>query len=492
MTLEATLTNRRAVRTETIALQLAILVFLPMRLYFDLKVDLTSDEAYYWMWGQRPGWSYFEHPPLDAWLLGIAAAIGGWHPFVARAMTWLTLAGVLLIFRDWSRKLAPEAPALWFWRTAAVYLASPVFFVFTTAAFHDHLLVFLCLLAIHCFVLFTRQVELDEPRAPRWLYAAAIALGLAVLTKYNAVFVGFGFAGAFLLRPKLRAWLGTPHPWLAALIAVAMQAPVFYWNLTEGFASYKFHLDERWAGAAGPSDLWRPVIFVALTIATLSPFLVWPLLRLLRERALPGFEDWTRTVAMATFTISTLVLLVVSVVLDAFFYWNIVAFIGLLPLLTRFTNRWLRIGHIVYGFVVCGAALWNFAGLPFSSYDRISAVNYGWATIADHFRAAEAANPTDMIGSTRLATTSQLGFALHTTDVVKLSIDHSQYDYWQHPESWAGRSALVLVDQGASAAELSWLQTHFTALTVVDHFPIVQLGHQIYQWRIFRGDGFKP
>ena len=492
MTGEAIATDRQGARGEIIALQLVILVFLAMRLYFDLAVDLTSDEAYYWIWGQRPGWSYFEHPPLDAWLLGIAAAIGGWHPFTARAMTWLTLAGVLLIFRNWSRRLAPEDPPLWFWRTAAIYIASPVFFVFTTAAFHDHLLVFLCLLAVHCFVLFTQKVELDQPGAARWLYAAAVTLGLAVLTKYNGVFVGFGFAGALVLRPKLRAWLGTPHPWLAAFIAVAMQAPVFYWNLTEGFASYKFHLDERWAGAAGVVDFSRPAVFVLLTIVTFSPFLIWPMLQWLRERPRPGFEDWTKTVAVATLAISTLVLLIVSVFDNALFYWNIVAFVPVLPLLTRFTGRWLRIGHIAYGFVICAAALWNFAGLPFSSYDRISAVNYGWTTIAEHSRAAEAANPTDMIGSTRLATTSQLGFALHTADVVKLSIDHSQYDYWQHPENWAGKSALVLVDQGASPAELSWLQQHFATLDVVDQFEISALGHPIYRWRIFRAGGFKP
>src|SRR4051812_32722020 len=67
-----------ASRTEILALQLVVVMFLAMRLTFDLRVDLTGDEAYYWLWGQRPGWSYLDHPPLDAWLLGLAARIGGW------------------------------------------------------------------------------------------------------------------------------------------------------------------------------------------------------------------------------------------------------------------------------------------------------------------------------------------------------------------------------------------------------------------------------
>ena len=28
----------------------------------------TADEAYYWLWGQHLDWSYYDHPPLAAWL----------------------------------------------------------------------------------------------------------------------------------------------------------------------------------------------------------------------------------------------------------------------------------------------------------------------------------------------------------------------------------------------------------------------------------------
>ena len=492
MTNEPLIARGRFAPIEIVALQFAVLVFLAMRIYFDLKVDLTSDEAYYWIWGQRPGWSYFDHPPLNAWLLGIAASIGGWHPLTARAMTWLTLGGVMLIFRDWSRRLVPQDPSLWFWRTAALYLGSPVFFVFTTPAFHDHLLVFLSLLATHLFVVFTQSAENNEPGATRWLYCASIALGLAVLTKYNGLFVGFGFAGAFLVNPTLRQRLRTPHPWLAALTAVAMQAPVFYWNIAEGFASYRFHLEDRWGQNAGAFDLSRPAIFLGFTVLTFSPFLIWPMARFLRAPARSGFEASVKTVAVATFLASTTVLIIVSAFLNAFFYWNIVALVAVLPLVTRFTNVWLRAGHIFYGLAVGSAALWNFSGLPISSYDRISAVNYDWATIVTHVRAAEAANPTDMIGGTRLSTTSQLGFALRSTDVVELSADHTQYDYWQEPATWSGRSALVLVDQAADRSELEWLRRHFSSIQMVDEFPIIQLGHQIYRWRIYRCAGFVP
>src|SRR3982751_342128 len=108
MGLETPARARRGVRSEIVALQLVVAIFLALRLYFDLNADLFGDEAYYWMWGQHLSWSYFDHPPLHAWLLALVSVVAGWHPLSVRLLTWLTLAGVFVIFRDWAKRLAPE------------------------------------------------------------------------------------------------------------------------------------------------------------------------------------------------------------------------------------------------------------------------------------------------------------------------------------------------------------------------------------------------
>ena len=51
-------------RVEILALQGVVAIFLGLRLYANLNMDLLGDEAYYWMWGQHLSWSYFDHPPL--------------------------------------------------------------------------------------------------------------------------------------------------------------------------------------------------------------------------------------------------------------------------------------------------------------------------------------------------------------------------------------------------------------------------------------------
>lgn len=497
MTVDAALPARRTIRGEIVALQVLTGIFLALRLYFDGAADLFGDEAYYWLWGQHLDWSYFDHPPLHAWMLRLVDVIFGQHPLSVRILTWFTLAGVLAIFWDWSKRLAPADPLLWFWRTTAIYLASLIFFGMTMVAYNDHLLVFLSLLAMHCFLIFAERQETGQPGALPWLYLAALTLGLAALTKYNGAFVGVGFAAMFLLRSKLRPVLATPHPWLAAMLALATQVPVIYWNAVRGMASFRFHFDERWGGDAGHVHLVHPLGFLALLIIGWSPFLIWPLLRLAFDRTVAGFADRARTLTLSIFVFSTLTLLAISLIIDAFFYWNIVALIGLMPLLTRYLGSPVLRGlHLAYGLVCAVLLVVNFTVLPISQFrgatDFGSAINFGWSEVRDHMLAAKTASPADTVGAPRYSTTSQVAVALGAEAVRYVTEERSQYSYWMAGKDLAGKSALILVDDHDAARQIKELQPHFDKLTQVDRFPIVRLGQTIYRWRIYRGDGFHP
>jgi 4-amino-4-deoxy-L-arabinose transferase-like glycosyltransferase len=479
-----------AVRRDLLPLQFVVAILLGLRLYYHLTADVLGDEAYYYLWGQHLSWSYFDHPPLHAILIRIISTL---LPGVLglRTLMWLTLAGMLAIFWSWSKRLAPDDPQRWFWGATAIYLASPLFFGFTLIAYHDHLLILCCLATIHCFALFV------ESRALRWLYLAAIALGLATLTKYSGVLLGFGFVAAFIVRKDLRPLLLTPHPYLAALLAAAMQAPVIYWNLTEGMASFRFHLDSRWNGEAGEIHWWHPIRFLLLSVGMWSPFLIWPTIRMIRGRIGAGaFESAARTVALATLAVSTVVLLVVAVYLDAFFYWSIVGLVGVTALLASYTRRialWL---HLIFGLVCAALIVVNFAVIPIAAIqggrDAGSAVNYGWPEIVTHIRAAAAANPTSLIGATGYSSSAQLSFALNDLNAIDFSPFQSQFSYWFDPRSWAGKSGLVLVGENDRPDEIDYISHHFASWTRVDQFDVSRFGRPLYTWRIFKGEGWQP
>jgi len=482
-------------RPEILALQGLVAIFVGLRLYSNLTADLLGDEAYYWLWGQHLSWSYFDHPPLHAWLLRGVEALLGWHKFNVRLLTWVTLAVVLAVFWQWARRLAPEDPHLWFWRGAAIYLATPMFFALTSVAYHDHLVVALMLVAAHCFVLFVERYESGTPGWPKWLFAAAFVAGLAALAKYSAVFLVLGFGATILLRPGLRALLRTPFPWLAALLALALQTPVIWWNLVENGASFRYHFSGRWGGDVGGLHWEHLLIFAAQTLLFGSPFLVWPIVRLVRSRPTGGLASAATTVATSTFLISAVTLLLVSLFMNALFYWNIPGLAVLMLLLPGvMTNRWLRGAHLAHGLLWAVLVTINYAVMPLGTLlqrqDNGASINYDWPLIAEHVTAAR--QPGDAIAATHYSTASQLAFQLGTSDVLELSPAPSQYDYWQDIGALTGKSAVILVDLEDRTKLMNYLEQHFETLTEIDRFTIRRFDRYLYDWRIVRGEGFTP
>lgn len=471
--------------------QAAFAILLLIKIYLEFAAAPVGDEAYYWMWGQKLAWSYFDHPPLHAWLLRLMDLLFGWNLFALRALTWLTFGGTLWIFWDWARRLKPDDPQAWFWPSAAIYLASPLFFLMSSIAFHDHLLIFLCIATAHLFLVFAEKYEATG-KASGWLYAAAAALGLATLTKYNGALLGIGIALFFVVHKPLRPLWRSPHLYLAALLAIAIQAPVFWWNITEGFASYKFHLSERWGG-----DLfrWHPaniLEFLGLALVFVSPFLFPAIVGLLRRPLGTPFGDRARTLAICVFAVSSLVMLFLSMFIEIFFYWNIVAFLLLMPLLAGWMRRrWVFALHMLYGLVFALGVTLDFAIIPIGNLtggnDWTIASTFNWPETAAHVKTQMAAHPVGFVAATRYTTAAQLGFAMQDADVTALSSRHDQYDYWFDPAAHKGEDAIIVSDPQLGLREVSG---RFDSITPLETVPFSRFGKTIYAPTIYLGTNF--
>ena len=468
----------------------AVASLLLIKAWMTAMAPPVGDEAYYWMWGQKLGWSYLDHPPLHAWLLG-AMSLFGWNVISLRALTWMTLAGTLWIFWLWARRLKPDDPGAWWWPSAAIYLATPLFFTMTWLAFHDHLLIFLCLASAHCFLLFAEKWE-AERGGLRWLYGAAALLGLAVLTKYNAVLLGVGVAVFFIAYRPLRSAWRSPHLYLAALLAVAMQAPVIWWNLTEGFASVNFHLSERWGGSLGRLRPVNVLTFLALALIFVSPFLFPAIVGMVRRPLGQAFADRARYLALSVLAVSSLALLALSLFAEVYFYWNIVAFLLLMPLVAGWVRRrWMMVAQLVYGLVFALLSLVNFTLAPVTNLlggnDWTVASIYGWPEVAARIEQLEREHEVGFVAAARYTTAAQLGFALHDADVIALADRHDQYDYWFDPGAHLGETALVVTDPQIKTGQI---EPYFDRLQSLETVAFERFGKVIYRARIYLGTNF--
>ena len=220
----------------------AILVaFTLARVGFALTLGLGVDEAYTLVVSRPLQLSYFDHPPLHQWIAHYSALVLGEGalarlPFVA-----------LFAFSSWllfvlARRLYGAKAGL----IALVALnATPFFFASAGSWIVPDGALVAALLGAAIFIARIALVEEGPPAATRpaplsdWL-SLGLCFGLAGLSKYSALLSALGAAVFLLTQPKSRADFGTPKPYLAALVALVVAAPVLLWNAENHWVSFAF------------------------------------------------------------------------------------------------------------------------------------------------------------------------------------------------------------------------------------------------------------
>src|SRR4051812_18757947 len=251
------------------ALPLAVLVIALtiIRLSVAAVIPLAPDEAYYWVWSRAPAPGYVDHPPMVAlWiqagtaltgqtalgvrLLGpLSAALASWLLYdAARTLFPGSRAGVMavlllnatLLLGVGSVIMTPDTPLLVFW-TATLWAAS----------------------------------RLAVGGSGKWWLAAGLFGGLALDSKYTALFLWIGIGLWVLLVPAMRPWLRRWQPWAACLLGLALFAPVLAWNAAHGWAGFL-----RQGGRVADWQPMRALGFVAELVGSqlgLATPLVWVL-----------------------------------------------------------------------------------------------------------------------------------------------------------------------------------------------------------------------
>ena len=219
--------------------QAAVLLAMAVLINFayNATLPLHFDEAYYWVWSQHLQGSYFDHPPMIAYLI--------------RAATFLGHA-------EWQIRLAPLFCATltgWgIWRLAGemyghqvacralvIFLLSPLAQIDFTLATPDAPLI-LCWTAV---VFFAYKAMLEGNHS--YYILLGLAGGFALLSKYTAVLI----LPAFLLflcfssrRSELKGW----GPYAAIGLTFVIFLPVILWNANHDWASFQFQLNHGMDG----------------------------------------------------------------------------------------------------------------------------------------------------------------------------------------------------------------------------------------------------
>jgi hypothetical protein len=228
-------TNHRALATWW------VVVVTLVRLVCLASLPLGNGEAYYYSWSRFLSWSYYDHPPLVAWMARATTALGTSSAAVHLGPILTSGAFGLLFYRLAERLFRP--------RTA--------FFA----------LILVTALPVFLFSSFVLNPE--APLAPLWVgfllvlegmrkrdgwhrpVLAGALLGFAFLAKYTAVLLVPATLLYVACSAPTRRWLRRPSFYAGGAVAFVIALPVLLWNDARGWPSVRLHLVER-ASAALP------------------------------------------------------------------------------------------------------------------------------------------------------------------------------------------------------------------------------------------------
>ncbi|MBF0268382.1 MAG: glycosyltransferase family 39 protein [Alphaproteobacteria bacterium] len=340
-------------------------------------LNLSFDEAQYWLWSLSPDWGYYSKPPFVAWSIALAQGVCGEGEACIRMPSSVAYAiGSVFVFlaarHQWGNQVA-------FWSGLA-FLTLPGVAYSSMLVTTDPPLLMFWAMALYAVV---RAQDSDRPIG--WWALLGVAMGLGLLSKYAMILFALSLALYLGFTSQARQQAGWRGPALAGLLALLLYLPNFFWNAANGFASYLHTKDN--ANLAGP--LFHPekmAEFVGSQFAVFGPLLFASLLVFLILVKTSAKDARLRLLAFLTLPI-LLLMIVESLLSRANANWAAPSYVAGSVLVTAWLAQKNRLGLVRLSVVLhmtLATLVYNYEqalsllGLPLDAKTDIAKRLKGW------------------------------------------------------------------------------------------------------------------
>ncbi|AUR52251.1 ArnT family glycosyltransferase [Aquella oligotrophica] len=241
---------------------LVFILIVFMHLLFNQSLQLHYDEAYYWVWSKNLALSYYDHPPMIAYLIRLTTLFSDKEFFVRLAAVLCSTTTVIMMYKTALRMFGQKAADV----TVLLALAWPIlegtFFITTI----DSPLLMFWSITLYCVVRGFIENEL------KFVYLAGLFLGCSLLSKYTAILILPGILIYLILAAKKRNKLWNINTYLALLMAIVVFSPVIIWNAGHDWVSFAFQFKH---GIASDKSLNFASFgdYIGSTIGAANPFI---------------------------------------------------------------------------------------------------------------------------------------------------------------------------------------------------------------------------
>jgi hypothetical protein len=454
-----------------------IAVLFVLKCFVGARTELDSIEAYHWLYAQYPALGYYDHPGMIGWMIWLSTAIFGDStlgvrlvPFLGSALaTWFVfLAG---------RRLYDERAG----RLAAILFAV----AFGTLKFGSFATPDAPLLLFWMATLWALSHALTGGRTAWWL-ASGLFLGLALLSKYMAIFLPVGVLLFLLVSREHRTWLLRKEPYLAALVALAVFSPTLVWNAQNEWQSLAYQGAGRLANPRPFTGKYLGEVVIAQLVHLTPLAALWGWGAGLGSLFRRGVAWADRFVACAAMPL-LLFFLAASLFRSVRGHWTIAGGATLFLLVGATAARGRKPWHAIH---------LGMAGLLFAAVLAVAGIYTGDAPTPWRDLAREALErKPDFIIAQDYHVAAQLAYharPVKAVDFTSVGRGGKSFKLWWNPSGHEGRDAVIVWSKSGYPVDVEKVREHFEEVGSPEDETVRRFHDDREDFILVRARGYKP
>lgn len=371
-----------------------ILLFTILRLILSLMMGLMPQDAYYYYYSTHLSLSYFDHPPMIAYMLKFFTLLLGKSVVTLHLADFIVTSLTLFIFYRFLQGILRGEDL----RKAFILIATtPLITVLSINSTPDVPLLFFWALS-----LLVIQRAIKSNKTFNWILSG-ILVGLTFDSKYTGLFAWGGVVLFFLLSKNHRKKILSFQFLLFTLFFVITSLPVVIWNIDNHFISFKYQSTQR--AASIDSFHFKPLLFLGSFGSQLM--LVLPVFYLMIfKAAYKLFRKWIVGVHLDEqdlFAASFSLPIILFFTFISFFYWVKInwmmpAFLSAAILTVKYFKTWKAIyWQIALSVLIHLLAIIEIGFMPVQVHSDDTW--WGWKQLAERVASIHQQHPNDFLFS---------------------------------------------------------------------------------------------
>ncbi|MCS5552014.1 MAG: glycosyltransferase family 39 protein, partial [SAR324 cluster bacterium] len=194
----------------------------------------------HWVWSRFLSLSYYEHPPMIAWLIRGITMVGGQSEAALEVGSQLVTLAILTLIYAGTFLLYGRNAAL---VTLLILCSMPYF---TLGSIFLHITQpFLIFWILSLFLLIRYHTQPEK----KWLLLIGVVAGFGALSKYIMLLFYIGLFLHLLLYRKIRREILNPWLYFAGILSLVIFIPVIIWNAQHDWISFRWQLEKGTTGS---------------------------------------------------------------------------------------------------------------------------------------------------------------------------------------------------------------------------------------------------